>query len=234
MSETKEVPTLFTVRGTPVKVEPIVLGNLLAAWGGLAWLAGRRRPDLPWPARLLIGMLGLLALLAADLGHAIAHTVSARYAGAPVDEILVTEGMPRTFYRDNEVPPHVHRLRALGGPIYSAVSLLGSLALRASTPSDSVAHDLANIACLGHGFILAGSLMPLPFVDGGTIVKWTLVERGCTPAKADTTLKRVDLALGTAATTAGLAFGLSHRWLLALGLVASGAIAIGAALDKIR
>ena len=234
MTTTKEVPTLFTVWNTLVKVKPAVLVNLLIAWGALSWLAGQQMPESSWPARLLVGTLSLAALLAADLGHAIAHIVSARHAGAPMDAIVVSMGMPRTLYLDNSVLPQMHRLRALGGPIYNALGLLASLFLRILTSPGSPARLVAGWSCIGHGMILAGSLTPLPIVDGGVILKWTLVERGRTPAQADAVVRRLDLVIGAVAVTAGVVLATQRHWLLALGLTAAGAIAIGAALDKIR
>ena len=151
-----------------------------------------------------------------------------------MDEIRVSMEMPRTIYFDNDVPPHVHRMRALGGPIFSLIGLLTSLLLRTLAPRDSLAHEIAGWSSIGHGFIFGGALVPLPFVDGGTILKWTLVERGRTPAEADATIRRLDLAIGATAATAGVAFASRRRWLPALGLIGAGAIAIGAALDKIR
>jgi hypothetical protein len=228
MTQTDDIPILFTVWDTPVKVKPAILANLLALWGLLSWLAGRRGPESPWPVRLLVGLLSTLALLAADLGHAMAHIASARYAGAPMDEIQVSAGMPRTIYHDNDVPPRTHRLRALGGPLYNAVGLLVSLVWRALTPRGSPVRQVADWSCLGHGLILGGSLVPLPFVDGGSVLKWTLVERGRTPQEADEVVRQVDLSLGMAAAATGVALAATRqRWLPALGLVA-------AALGKIR
>jgi hypothetical protein len=241
MPETSRAPTLFTVWGTPVKVKPVILANVLGLWGLLSWLAGRDRTEWPWPVRLLVGALSTVALLAADIGHAMAHIVSARYAGAPMDEIVLSEGMPRTLYYDNDVPPDVHRLRALGGPVYSVVGLLTSLSVRALAPRDSLVREVAGWSSLGHGFILGGSLVPLPFVDGGTLLKWTLVERGRTEEEADAVIRQIDLGLGAATTTAGVALAATgrglparHRWLAALGLIAGGAIAIAAARGRIR
>lgn len=234
MTTTDKVPILLTVRNTPLKVKPAVLGNLLIAWGALSWLAGQQLPQTSWPTRLLVGALSMTALLAADLGHAIAHIVSARYAGAPMDEILVSVGMPRTLYFDNDVPPRVHRLRALGGPIYNTLGLLASLLLRILTSSGSPARLVADWSCIGHGMILAGSLMPLPIVDGGTILKWALVERGRTPAQADAVVQRLGLAIGALTVMAGVVLATQGHWLLALGLTSAGAIAIGAALGRIR
>jgi hypothetical protein len=183
----------------------------------------------------------MIALMVADLGHAMAHTVSARYAGAPMDEILISEGMPRTLYHDNDVPPRVHRLRALGGPIYSALGLAISCLLRGLAPRDSLVREVAGWSCLGHGFIFGGSLAPLPIVDGGTMLKWTLVERGRTPEQANEVVAQVNLSLGTALAATGVAVAATrrqqparHRWLPALGLIGAGAIAIVAARDRSR
>jgi hypothetical protein len=232
MSTAKEPSTIFRIWDTPVKVNPAVLANLLVLLGFLSWQAGRRRPERPWAVRLLVGVSSLLALLAADLGHAVAHILSARSAQAPMDHILVSAGMPRTIYRDHHVPPRVHVLRALGGPIFSALGLLFSLLLRHLAPRGSLGRELAGWSCLGHGLILGGSLAPLPFVDGGSVLKWTLVERGQTPQQADAAIRQVDLAVGAAATTTGLTLAVRRRWLPALGFVAGGAIAVVAALDR--
>lgn len=241
MTQSSDTPTLFTVWGTPVKVHPGILANLAALWGSLSWWAGRRQPARSWPVRLGLGFLETLVLLVADVGHAMAHIVSARVAGAPMDEIVISSGMPRTLYHDNDVPPRVHRLRALGGPVFSGLGLLASLLLRALTPPGSASHEVAGASCLGHGSILLGSLAPLPMVDGGCLIKWTLVEAGQSEAEAEALVKTLDLALGTACATTGVLVAATRggqparrRWLPALGLMAAGGIALAAALDKLR
>ncbi len=233
MNHRQDIPTLFVFNGVPVKVKPLVLANLPVAWGGLAYLAGRSRPERPWSVRLAVGGLAALAVLSADLGHALAHTVSARLAGSPMDEIWIVD-MPRTIYHDNDVPPRVHRMRALGGPLYSATGLLLTLLLQAARPQDSISHEVANWAAVGHGLILFGSLAPLPIVDGGVILKWTLVERGRGEAEADQVVKQASLATGAAVIVAGLIMTARRRWLPAVGLLATGLVAIGAAFGKIR
>lgn len=232
---------VFTIWNTAIRVRPAILAYLFGLWGLQAWLAGRGHPERPWPARTLVGLLSTIAMMAADLGHAMAHIVSARYAGAPMDEILLSEGMPRTLYYDNDVPPRVHRLRALGGPIYNVVGLALSCLLRSLAPRGSWVREVAGWSCLGHGFILGGSLVPLPVVDGGSLLKWTLVERGRTPEQADEMVRQVDLSLGTALTATGVALAAAgrqqtaaRRWLPVVGLLAAGAIGIAAGRGKIR
>jgi hypothetical protein len=79
--------------------------------------------------------------------------------------------------------------------------------------------------------ILTGSLAPLPIFDGGSLLKWTLVDSGRTPTEADQIVKQAGLATGVAATGAGVMFATRRRWLPAVG---AGMVAIGAALGKIR
>ncbi len=232
--ENGRTPLTLRVLGTPLKVEPPVLILLAAAAGLLAWRSGAGRPDRPWTLHLLQGAGSLLALVVADFGHAIAHIPSARWAGAPMDEIYVSLNMPRTIYLDNQVPPRAHLRRALGGPIYSAAGTLVSLLLRAVMTPGTVGREVADWSLLGHGLILAGSLTPLPIVDGGSILKWTLVERGRTPAEADLIVERSSIVLGAAATAGAVGLAIGRRWLPALGLLAGGLVAIGAGLRKIR
>jgi len=200
----------------------------------MSWQAGRAQPGRGGLARILMGGLSTAALIWADVGHAFAHIVSARYAGAPMDEIQLSSGMPRTIYHDGDVSPRAHRMRALGGPVFSAIGLAASLLVRRLAPRRSATHEVANWSSVGHGLILLGSLAPLPIVDGGSLLKWTLVESGRTPVEADQTVKQAGIATGITATGAGIMFATQRRWLPAVGLIAAGTFAIGAALGKIR
>ena len=229
-----EMGSTIKILNTPVVVGSGFFGNLLALWAGMSWLAGRKHPAWSWFARLFAGALSGSALVLADVGHALAHSVSARIAGAPMDEIKLSSGMPRTIYYDDDVSPKTHRLRALGGPFFSALGLAISLLVSAFVPRDSMAREVANWSSLGHGLILAGSLAPLPIVDGGSLLKWTLVDRGRTPIEADQIVKQAGIATGIAAAGAGLMFATHRRWLAALGLIVSGLVAIAAARGKIR
>jgi hypothetical protein len=222
------------ILATPIETTPGFYANLLALWAGISWFSGRQHPERSWPTRILAGALSGFALILADVGHACAHSVSARLAGAPMDRIKLSSGMPRTIYDDNQVSPRAHCTRALGGPIFSALGLGVSLLMRALLPHKSMAHEIAGWSYIGHGLILTGSLAPLPIVDGGSLLKWTLVDRGSTPEQADRIVQQAGIATGIAATTAGAALATRRRWLSALGLIAAGIIAIASALGKVR
>lgn len=182
--------TIGRFNGVPVNVRPIFWVAPPAMWLALVWLAGKRKPERSLGQRLLVALLGLPIPFLADVGHALAHTESAKRAGAPMDQVLLSLDMPRTLYNNNDVAPAIHRQRSLGGPIFSAASFLGSLLWRALSAPDSLSRELADVACLSHGFILTGALMPLPIVDGGVILKWTLVEQGYTPEAADAVVQK--------------------------------------------
>jgi hypothetical protein len=229
-----EMGPMFKILNTPVVVKPGFIANLLALWAGMTWLSGRKHPGRNWTVRLLAGALSASALILSDVGHAFAHTISACYAGAPMDEIELSSGMPRTIYHEDHVPPRAHRMRAMGGPLFSALGLGISLLVRSLVPRHSIAREVADWSSVGHGLILIGSLAPLPIVDGGSLLKWTLVDRGRTHAQADQIVKQAGIATGVAATGVGVMFATRRRWLPAVGLIVVGMVAIGAALGKIR
>jgi len=183
---------------------------------------------------VLSSFVSMLILLVADFGHAIAHIASARRAGAPMDMVLISAGMPRTLYYNDDVPPAVHRRRASGGPVFSAVGSVLSLLLYLVASDGSLLREWAGWSLVGHGFILLGSLAPLPMVDGGCILKWTLVKRGRTEQEADALVRRVDWVIGALAVAAGVVMAVLGLWLVGLAVLAAGGIFLGAALGWLK
>ncbi len=118
---------LFRFNGASVVAQPAFWPILVMFTGCLVWFAGKRKPTRSWSQRLGVALLAMPVATWAEIGHAMAHTVSARLAGAPMDEILLSASMPRTPYENNEVPSPTHIGRSLGGPIFSLISFLLSL-----------------------------------------------------------------------------------------------------------
>jgi hypothetical protein len=127
-----------------------------------------------------------------------------------------------TSYQNNDVSPQIHIRRSLGGPIFSLICAALSLLWQRSTPSESTSHDLAEVSLVGHGFILLGSIALLPMVDGGTILKWKLVEAGQPPEQADQTVRKTSLGLGSALLGLGALLGFVRKRKFAGGLLATG------------
>jgi hypothetical protein len=227
--------TLYRFNGVPVVARPDFWPAPILLTGLLAWVAGLRKPERSWLQRLGVGLLAMPIATFADLGHAMAHTISARLAGAPMDEILLSSGMPRTLYQNNAVPPQTHIRRSLGGPIFSLIGLTLSLLWRRISPHGSLSHDLAEASLAGHSFILLGSVAPLPMVDGGIILKWKLVEAGQSPEQADQTVHKTSLSLGATFLGLGALLGLFRKRKLVGGLLAAGgAVGIAAGIGWLK
>ena len=203
---------LFHFNGVPVKVRPSFWPMWLSSWSLLIWLAKQRNPERSWWQCVFMGTVAMPIPVTADVGHALAHTVTAKAAWAPMDEVRLAADMPRTIYFDNEVTPDQHRLRALGGPIFSSLGLLLSLLWRWFSKPGSANHEFAEISCASHGFIFFGSLLPVPIVDGGTLLKWTLIDKGQTAKEADKQVQRAGIVTGITMVTAAV-FGLLVKWL---------------------
>lgn len=195
--------TIFTFNHVPVKARPSFWPMILIVWLVVVLLRRRQRPEESPTQTLWASKLSMLLLLVVDIGHALAHTVSARWAGAPMDEVRLEANLPRTIYYDDNVTPLQHCQRAIGGPFYNAVGLLFSLVWRSLARRGSLSRELAGVSALGHGLIFAGSLLPLPFVDGGVLLKWSLVARGASPDEADRRVRQANLGLGDALPATG-------------------------------
>lgn len=227
--------TIYHFNGVPVVVQPGFWPIPFLLIAVLTWVAGLRDPRRSWAQRLGVALLAAPVAMFADVGHAMAHTISARFAGAPMDEILLSSEMPRTLYRDNAVPPRTHILRALGGPIFSLIFFtLSGLWWRFSRRG-SLSHDLAAASLFGHSVILTGSITPLPVVDGGTILKWKLVEAGQSPEQADRTVHQTSGGLGAVLLGLGALLGLFQKRKVLGGLLAAGgAAAIAAGIGWLK
>ncbi len=224
----------LSIFGTPVKIKRTVLVPIIALWAGVTWLGFSWHPERGFWQGVLIGFVTVLLLMPVDFGHALAHIFSARYAGAPMDEILISADMPRTLYWNNEVSPDVHRIRALGGPLFNAVGLLLSAGVYAVASGHVIARELAAWSAGGHGLLLILSLLPVPIVDGGTLLKWTLVAKGRTEAQADEMIRRVDWVMGIVGGLIGIGFIVMQMWIAGVILVGIGAVVIAIAAGKIR
>jgi hypothetical protein len=138
--------------------------------------------------------------------------------------------MPRTIYSNDDISPRAHIIRALGGPAFSAIGLLLSLAALALTRSIPIAHELALWSTVGHGFIFLGCLLPLPIVDGGSILKWSLVRKGMADEGADRRLHHVNLAIGVLGIAAGFVLLVLKLWVAGLVCIVAGAFFIAVAM----
>ena len=164
----------------------------------MTWLAGRKRPERSPCQRLWVGFLSMIALLKWEWLHNIAHAAAARLAGKPMDALEIVAGMPICVYtpeNHRSATPRQHIQRALGGPLFNLAAMLVTRLLRRASPPDSLERELLDVAVGMNTFLCTASLLPSPGIDGGPVLKWSLVASGQTPEQADRTVRRANLAL---------------------------------------
>jgi Zn-dependent protease len=238
--EPEDRPTIVgQVFGTPMVVKgwtglPLIE---LVLWGILSWVAGRKRPDWSWRKRTCAGAVTTFVMLGSEWCHNLAHTAVAFMIGRPVDAIRIFWGTPLLIYydiNDQKVTPRQHMLRALGGPVFNALMVPLAWLAKHFTREGSLFRYAADFA-LGTNIVLSTvSLLPIPGIDGGPLLKWSLVDRGHSPEEADEVLKGVNrLVGGGLAVASGVALNKRRKWLaVALAAFAATSLAIGFGLLK--
>ena len=191
------------VFATPLRVKGFTWFPLTQCivWGIMSWIAGKTRPDRSLGERMRIATFTMPVVLGSEWGHNLAHAAAANWIGKPMDAMRITWGMPLCVYydiNDDSVTPRQHILRALGGPLFSFILLVLSSVLRRITPKESLFREVADVSYTTNAFISTVSLLPIPGIDGGPILKWSLVERGRTVEEADQAIRKVDSGLGIA------------------------------------
>lgn len=195
------VTQIGSVFGTPLVIKgwtwlPLVE---LQVWGIATWLAGKRRPQRSFAQRLGVGLLLMPFMVAMEWSHNFAHAAAARLVRKPMDFLRITWGTPLIVYHqidDQNVTPEQHCIRALGGPLFNTFALLVTWLWRRNTRPDSLQRELADAIAGTNVLIVGAGLLPIPFLDGGPLLKWSLVRRGRTIAQANETVRRVNGPIG--------------------------------------
>jgi Zn-dependent protease len=172
----------------------------LAAWGIMVCEAGRKRPEQNWRTRIWVGALSMGVMLGSEWCHNLAHAAAAKWVSKPVDCIRVSWGMPLLVYYDTEDPevtPSQHIIRSLGGPLVNIIFIGIGTIMKRFVSDDSPAREVVNTAIGTNCFLIAAGMTPLPFLDGGAALKWTLVDRGHTLENADMVIRKVNAVSGT-------------------------------------
>jgi hypothetical protein len=177
----------------------------------------------------------MLVFFGSEWCHNLAHVAAARSVGKPVDELRIIVGMPVLLYAEPEHPsitPRQHILRSAAGPLCSILLLvLSKLFQRASRPG-SPARDVADTAVLMNTFTTVGAFMPVPAFDGGPLLKWSLVARGFSHARAAAVLRRSNQLIGPGLVGAAAAAVYKRSWLLALVLALLGGVSLSVGFGR--
>ncbi|OGO16898.1 MAG: hypothetical protein A2Z14_01900 [Chloroflexi bacterium RBG_16_48_8] len=237
VSPSDEVTLIGQVFDTPVVVKGATWLPFaeIVVWIFTTWIAGKRRPERSFYQQMGVGLLAMPVILGSEWCHNFAHAAAACFIGKPMNAMRITWGTPLVVYfdiNDPTVTPRQHIFRALGGPLFNALILPIAILLRSRTHPDSITRELADTAVGMNILLCTVSLLPMPGIDGGSILKWTLVENGATPEEADETVRKVNGVLGVVLGIAiGIAFKKKRGLVGALvALFAALALAIGSGL----
>jgi Zn-dependent protease len=231
VTQNDEVTTVGHVFGTPLVVKGVTWLPLtqIGAWAFLAWMDGRSRPRRSWQQRLAVSLMKMASILGSEWLHNLAHAAAAKLVGKPMNAMRITWGMPLVVYydlNDRDVSPREHIYRSLGGPLFNASLLLPLIGLRGLTNSGTVAREVSDVALGMNLFLSTASLLPIPGIDGGPLLKWSLVNRGYTIEDAEEKVKKVDQKLGLVLSAAGAIAIVKRKRLLGALLSMFGALAL--------
>ena len=204
----------------------------LVTWGFLTWVARLKHPEWSSWKHVLAGGVASALTFVSEWCHNLAHVAGAYWIGKPADAIRIFWGTPLLIYYDPDdltVTPRQHLVRALGGPVFSISMLPVTWLVTRLTRSGSLMNYLAGFALGINSIISCASLLPIPGLDGGAILRWSLVEKGRTRTQADQVIQKVNRLTGSGlAAASGIAFMHRNKGLgLGLALFAAISLAIG-------
>lgn len=192
-----ETRTLCQIFGTPIVTKgwmSFPYSQIAVGVGGYAWHAHHHPRSSP-AERLETAILAALILPGSEWCHNLGHAAAARAIGKPMDALLVSGGMPLCIFYDPE-PPHVtprqHILRSLGGPLVNILLALLSRLLLRFLPAGTMLQRGVRLCAGTHTLIACLAPSPVPIFDGGSILKWSLITRGATPARAEQLVRKVN------------------------------------------
>ncbi|HEV8191776.1 MAG TPA: hypothetical protein VGP82_09875 [Ktedonobacterales bacterium] len=151
-----------------------LLGTLLlgAALSAIAVLV----VQVPLAEAVLFGLLTVVVHWISDIVHQLGHAWAARRTGYPMAGIRLWWVLSTAVYPQNEprLPAALHIRRAFGGPTMSLmVTLVAAVLAVLAQPLGGIVWWLAAFLFLDNLLVFTlGSLLPLSFTDGSTLLHW--------------------------------------------------------------
>jgi Zn-dependent protease len=235
----KRILYLGSIFGTPLAIQGVnwLPLNQLVVWGFFTWNSFKKYTSWSKFQHLILGGLQMFVLLGSEWCHNLAHVAAARSVGKPVDAVRILFGMPILLYDQPEHPsvtPRQHIIRSSGGPICNTVLWLICKIFQRSVPAGSPTREIVNTATGMNAFLVSASLVPVPFLDGGPILKWSLIERGAPPAKVTAMITRSQQITGAGLLGSAVIAICKRNWLMAMLMTFLGAISLATGLGKLK
>lgn len=190
--------------------------NEILLWAVMSWKARRDHPGIHPARSFWAGALTMIMVLGSEWLHNLAHVFISRRIGRPVDAIRVQFGMPLLIYTpesDRTVRPVEHIIRALGGPAFNAVCMLAARIFRLAASKGSIARSVLDAAVWTNTFLSTMSFLPVPGIDGGSILHWSAVSSGKTREEANDIVVHANRITAIGLGVAGATLFHKRRWL---------------------
>ena len=166
---------LGTIFGLRVNAHTTAFYAFLILWLVLG-LVGALGLGLPPLMAALGGLIAAFLHYFAELLHHLGHAFAARRTGYPMSGLTYWWFLAASRYPkdEGELPAQVHIRRALGGPLFSLlISMLAAVIAILVSPLGELAWWLAVFFTLDNFLVFTlGSLLPLGFTDGSTLLYW--------------------------------------------------------------
>jgi len=199
--------------------------------------AGRLHPNRNWIQRMGTAAATMPIILGSEWLHNLAHAFAAKMVGHPVDAVRVTWGMPILVYHDIEdqnVSPRQHIIRSSGGPIINLFLLgLGSIFRRFSVDGNP-GRDIADALVGMNAFLFLAGMTPQPWLDGGAVLKWALVDKGDSLEGADEKVRKANYAAAAGLGIASAAAIKNRKKLISGTLAALAGISLFTAMGLLK
>ncbi len=173
----KKEYTIGKITGLRLSVDPLFIVGTIILWVLLS-ATGVLRLDLPASQAVVGGLTAACLYWLSEIIHQLGHAFAARRLGYPMVGIRLGKYLffGTSVYPENEepLPAKIHIRRALGGPLSSlAFTVVTGVIALMLYPRKDVLGWLALFVCLINLFMFTvGSLLPLGFTDGSTLLKW--------------------------------------------------------------
>jgi hypothetical protein len=125
-------------------------------------------------------------------------------------------------------------LRSIGGPMFNLLALLPLHFLLRASPEDTPNRFAAQLAFDTNLFLSIAAFSPLPFLDGGPLLKWSLIQHGRSPQNAEQIVKQANGASALIFTLTALLAKLRGKGLLSILLALLGISSLAIALGWIE
>ena len=166
---------LGTVAGLRLTAMPSAIAGSILLWTLLSGLAARVL-RMRLGKAIVGGFVAVAVHWASDIAHQLGNARAARSTGFPMIGIRLWGVLSTSVYPSDEpvLPAAFHIRRALGGPAASLVlTLLAAVIALALRPLGGIPRWIGAFFFLDNLFTFTlGSLVPLPFTDGGSLLRW--------------------------------------------------------------